>query len=136
MGGDRMGQGKSLARYWLPVILLCSAIFISSSFPSVVNMQRVPQGDKLLHATVYGILAALFFRAFNALEGWHRKPARTFLFSLLAAGIYGLSDEWHQSFVVGRTADAMDWIANMLGATLAAGWYLTALRKRRRTDHT
>ena len=131
-----MGRHHSFVRYWLPVILLCLAIFVQSSFPSTVKMLPWPQGDKFMHAAVYGILAALFFRAFNAVGSWRQKPARTLLFSMMATGLYGLSDEWHQSFVAGRTADAVDWIADKMGAALACGLYLTILLRNRKTGHT
>jgi VanZ family protein len=32
---------------------------------------------------------------------------------------YGISDEWHQSFVVGREVDSLDWVADTFGAALA-----------------
>jgi VanZ family protein len=34
---------------------------------------------------------------------------------------YGATDEWHQSFVPGRQADAADVLADALGALAAAG---------------
>jgi VanZ family protein len=126
---------NSFVRYWLPVILLCLAIFVQSSFPTPEKMPHWPNSDKLLHATVYGILAILFFRAFNSLENWHSRPARVFLISILAASLYGLSDEWHQSFVIGRTADAMDLLADFTGAVIGSGLYLTGLCLFRRIRH-
>jgi VanZ family protein len=30
--------------------------------------------------------------------------------------VYGASDEFHQRFVPGRTADVLDWLADSLGA--------------------
>jgi VanZ family protein len=33
--------------------------------------------------------------------------------------LYGISDEFHQSFVSGRSVDSTDWIADTVGAVLA-----------------
>jgi len=37
--------------------------------------------------------------------------------------LYGATDEWHQLFVEGREVDALDWLADCLGATLALEFY-------------
>jgi VanZ family protein len=42
---------------------------------------------------------------------------------LLVVSAYGASDEWHQSFVPGRSTDVRDWIADTIGAALAIGLY-------------
>jgi VanZ family protein len=38
--------------------------------------------------------------------------------------LYGLSDEWHQSFVPARYAEAGDVLADLLGGLLGSGFYL------------
>ena len=43
--------------------------------------------------------------------------------AIIAASIYGASDEYHQYFVPGRVCDWVDWVADTLGATLAAWLY-------------
>jgi VanZ family protein len=49
---------------------------------------------------------------------------------------YGVTDEWHQSFVPGRSADAIDLVADAVGAGLAAGglgaWGIMLRRRRAR----
>ena len=39
---------------------------------------------------------------------------------LLAVG-YGVTDEWHQSFVPGRTPELRDLLADAVGSTFGAG---------------
>lgn len=56
--------------------------------------------------------------------------------SVLFCALYGLSDEWHQSFVEGRDADIYDWFADMLGAVLLVlvvrkGWFFKCVDKPR-----
>lgn len=45
-------------------------------------------------------------------------------------GLYGALDEWHQSFVPGRTPDATDWLADVAG--VIAGYSLASLVGRSR----
>ena len=45
-----------------------------------------------------------------------------------------VTDEWHQSFVPGRTADPMDVVADVAGAALGAAAGVLAARWRRATD--
>ena len=43
--------------------------------------------------------------------------------SILIVSVFGASDEWHQSFTPGRSATVADWVADTLGAGLAAAVY-------------
>ena len=45
---------------------------------------------------------------------------------------YAASDEWHQSFVPGRSPDAADWFADAVGALAGAGacWAWGIIRAR------
>jgi VanZ family protein len=50
--------------------------------------------------------------------------------------LYGVSDEWHQSFVSGRTSDLLDVAADASGASLAAVvlWACGIIARLRRAD--
>ncbi|WP_138120885.1 VanZ family protein [Bathymodiolus heckerae thiotrophic gill symbiont] len=51
------------------------------------------------------------------------------LSSLVFCSVYGMLDEWHQSFVPGRMSDINDWLADTVGAMLfLGGYYLYQLR--------
>ena len=70
--------------------------------------------------TEYFVLAWLVYSAFfrtAKLNGIKRVLAVLFIVS-----IYGVSDEFHQYFVPGRSCDFLDWGADTLGATM----FLTA----------
>lgn len=75
-----------------------------------------PHQDKVHHFTVYFILAILVWRAFRH---FCKTPIILALAGVAFCSLYGLSDEFHQSFVEGRTADAIDWVADSLGGGLA-----------------
>lgn len=69
---------------------------------------------KLSHVVGYGVLALLFERALALPRSGKRL-------ALLLTVLYGLSDEFHQSFTPGRLPDPGDLVANVLGA-IAALW--------------
>jgi len=85
--------------------------------PFVFNMQ-----DKLIHAAAYAVMAFLFWQA------WQGRLSLRLLAVLTVAfcSLFGVTDEWHQSFVPGRDASVFDWMADTLGAFL-----LTMVRYRR-----
>ena len=72
--------------------------------------------DKLYHAGAYFIMGLLAWRSFKHLVS---PPIILALLSIAFCSLYGLSDEWHQSFVVGRESDSADWVADTSGSILA-----------------
>jgi VanZ family protein len=116
-------------KYWLPLIAYCLAIFIQSSFPSPVKEPGIPFFDKYMHMLGYALLGALFCRAYGSLR-LGGKFWRVALLSVLSAGVYGISDEIHQYFVPGRSADVMDVAADFIGAALGVLLYMCFIIKR------
>ena len=100
-----------LALAWMATIYLLSQ---RSTLP-VPSL--FPHQDKVLHAGAYGLLAALLLLAFR--PGRDGYSFRQTSISVMLASLYGLSDEFHQSFVRGRSSDPLDWIADTLGALIA-----------------
>lgn len=111
---------RTFFKYWLPVIALCAAIFVQSSFPSPDLGPSFPLKDKVMHMAAYGVLAALVYRACRATWSGKLSPLQLLLISVFFASIYGASDEFHQSFVAFRKADAMDGVADAAGSILGA----------------
>jgi VanZ family protein len=106
---------------WAPPVLYAALIFYLSSrstFPGVPSV--VFDFDKVIHATEYGIFAALLLRATGS--PW---------ISLLIAALYGVSDEVHQLFVPGRDSSVFDALADTFGAGLVClVWYVRQRRLR------
>jgi VanZ family protein len=109
-----------------------TAIFLLSHQPSLPTPPGV--GDKEMHAATYGGLAALLVRAFAGATWTGVTGARA---AAAAAGaiVYGISDELHQSFVPGRTADLQDLLADAFGAAciaaVAYAWGIIHARRQR-----
>jgi VanZ family protein len=106
-------------RFWWFVAAWAAVIFLLSSIPGK-SMPDVPalRYDKVLHALVYSILGGLFFfalRQASSLKTKHLVPV-----AALLALAYGLSDEFHQLFVPGRSADLYDALADGIGGLLGA----------------
>ena len=79
--------------------------------------------DKVAHFLVFGLLATLVVRT---PVGWRHA-----WLAVLAASLFGLSDEFHQRFTPGRTVTPADWVADTLGALLAVVLYVRCAWYRR-----
>jgi len=114
-------------RYAFWIVLYCAFIFWESSkkIPIDVN-ESLPGIDKLVHAGLYGLLAALVAFGMRNAATPH-PPRRLFLWPIYFAVFYGITDEIHQSFVPGRDFDPWDALANFAGAALVM-YYLFARR--------
>lgn len=108
-----MSPAARFLRYELPALLWAAAIFTLSSMSRPPGPPLVHGLDKLAHFTAYLVLSLLTARALGARGLRARSAARL---GLLLAALYGVSDEWHQHFVPGRSVDALDLLADVLGA--------------------
>jgi len=99
----------------LPVIIYCALIFYLSSRPAPEAIPEFPHLDKLLYLSAYMACGALFLRAFRTFSiGANLKLV--LMLSITASGLYGLSDEIHQYFIPCRSADFMDFMADIIGS--------------------
>lgn len=113
-------------RGWLWPGVLATAIVVASgrgqvAAPPVVGF------DKVVHFFVFGLLATLVARnGFVPGRGW---------LAVAAVSLFGLTDEWHQSFTPGRCVEFADWLADTLGAVVAVtvyarwAWYREMLER-------
>ncbi len=103
---------------WAPVVLYMAAIFAVSAMPEPPS----PPGldDKTQHFAAYAGLGVVTLRATagGTLAGLGPGSA---LAAWAIAVAYGASDEFHQSFVPGRTQDILDLRADAIGAAAAIG---------------
>ncbi len=118
-----MNRPGGFGRYWMPPIVYCGLIFFQSSFPVPVKVPAWPFLDKAVHGAIYAVLAVLLCRAFASRPGLEGRLRLACWLSFGATVLYGLSDEWHQSFVPGRSADVMDLLADTLGGLLGVWLY-------------
>ena len=105
-----------MAGRWAMVVAWMAVVFGVSSISNLGPAARAP--DWISHPIEYGVGAVLVCRA---LEGVRRRPLTlsTALTATLLATTYGVTDEYHQSFVPGRTADPADVVKDFAGAAVA-----------------
>jgi VanZ family protein len=114
---------------WGPVVLMLVVIFGASSIP---DLKTLPGNisDKSGHSIGYAMLGGAILRALagGRLRGvtWSRGLA-----AIALATLYGMTDEFHQLFVPGRSADRYDVLADCIGASIgsAIGWLASAAHR-------
>jgi len=121
---------RSLLTLWGPFIAALAVVFWLSSMSYVPGTRYV--WDKALHTVGYAGLGLLALRAFHG--GFHAPRVAPTLLAASAVILWGISDEFHQSFVPGRDASALDVVADAVGFTVAFGVMaaVTSARSRRK----
>ncbi len=112
-----MSDREKFVRYHLPPLVWAAIIFVESSIPGDV-FPRTPIGsDKLVHIAIFFILGWLLHRAFTHQSSELVSKMSLYLTQVVTI-LFGFSDEFHQLFVPGRTADMYDMAADSAGGFL------------------
>ena len=90
--------------------------------PSVADAMHNMQ-HRLAHLLAYGLMGLL---AWWTCEG---KP-KAWLLAIAITSVFGVTDEFHQSFIPGRRAAVDDWLLDTLSGSLAI-WLRARLRTTR-----
>jgi hypothetical protein len=127
------GGMKDWIKRWGPAVLVMAIIFIASSTPG----KDIPSFDsfdlfakKGGHMIGYALLAAAFFHALSTRKGFKRSY---FIIAAFLAITYAASDEWHQTFTIGRSPSIYDVCIDTAGASI--GLILVYLLYSRRKKH-
>jgi VanZ family protein len=116
---------------WGPVAVYMAMIFAVSALSEPPAPPGI--GDKTGHFLAYAGLGVVTLRATSggALSGLRSGAA---LAAWAISAIYGASDEVHQRFVPGRTADLLDLRADAAGAAagIVVSWLSGILLRSRR----
>jgi VanZ family protein len=103
---------------WLSPLLLMAVIFFLSAQQDLNSGLGTIDliGRKLIHFAQYGLLAALWWRAL-----WPRTGGgRAALLAFVITALYAATDEYHQTFVEGRSGNPIDWAIDCAGAALVS----------------
>ena len=125
-----MKISRSFVVYQGPAILVAVIIFIFASLPSPPDIKlSVTNEDLIKHAIAYAVFGffiarALFFQ--HSLVGLRK---RYLIFAIIFGILYGISDEFHQLFVPGRSSEVRDALADAVGVII--GTLLFYLNRRR-----
>jgi VanZ family protein len=104
-------------RFWLPVLLYTSLIFVLSS----MSHPPIPSGisGDSLHYPEYATLAFLLARALQGNRSGVARPSYL-LGAFVLSILFGATDEFHQAFVPDRVPDVQDWLHDGIGAAVGA----------------
>ena len=113
----------------VPMLVVMGTIFYLSHQPGdTFDLPELDNFDKLLHAVIYGVLAAsVLFAAPVRVQT--KSLALTAIIAVLICFFYGISDEFHQSFIPGRFVSGWDVVADVFGASGVAWFWLRRQRK-------
>ena len=132
--GAGPGRLRRLLWAWGPAAGLMAAIWFVSGTSSP---PRLPGSvsDVTAHFLAYGSLGAAMLRGVAGAD-WPRVGVGGALLAAALSAAYGVTDEFHQSFVPGRTPELRDLAADALGSAAGAGllwaWSIVlAVRARR-----
>ncbi len=123
---------------WGPALVLTGAIFAVSHMPAPPFAASVP--DYWAHIGVYALLSVAILHGLQR-GVWRHVSLTRVVVAVLLSAVYGLTDEYHQSFVPGRMPSAGDIAADVAGGVAGAGgaWVwsivLAGWRGRRATSH-
>ena len=101
---------------WCITLSYMGLIFYLSSQHTIPFVKLPGYFDKVAHLCAYVPLSFMFFLSMQ------KSGMRKYVFAaaFLTACIYGITDEFHQSFVPGRTPEFGDFIADTIGAYLGS----------------
>jgi VanZ family protein len=98
--------------------------FLSHQPGDAVLLPDISGLDKLAHILAYGCLAGTFLYGLHPFIS-KSKQKNVAVLVVLFCIIYGVADEYHQSFIPGRFVSLGDVLADALGALLVTGcWFL------------
>lgn len=116
--------------YWIPALLWAGVIFAFSAQKGSTIPGPLAKLSVEGHFTLYAIFGALLWFALGGRSaGW-----RGVVLAIVIASAYGITDEFHQSFVPQRTPDPFDWLTDTIGAAVGAlaAFYASRWREARK----
>ena len=116
-------------KFWFPFLGYSVIIFyVSSLSADRVSVITRFFWDKFLHTVEYSGLGACAAYALTNTRKW--SAGMIWAASAVLCFAYGLSDEFHQSFVPGRDCSIYDALADLVGGSIGAGIFLIWRRSK------
>jgi VanZ family protein len=131
-----MKRFEHFIRFQLPAIAWAVLIFLLSSIPAgKLPILAHYLNDKVEHAAEYFVFGLLIYRALEPAKNRNRFSWFRLVIPILVIIVFGLSDEYHQGFVPGRSVDMKDVMADTVGGLFAAiAIYIFERRRQTRPD--
>ena len=102
---------------WAPPLVLMAVIFAFSAQPDLNSGLGTIDliGRKIIHASEYGLLTFLWWRALRTVA----KPDTAIAAAAALAVAYAATDEFHQHFIPGRHGTPVDVLIDATGVAIA-----------------
>ena len=113
------------------VCIMGMIFFLSHQPGDFADLPKFVGLDKILHAIAYGSLAASFLFGLQPFFQKISAPGTAAIVVLFCLA-YGVGDEFHQSFIVGRFPSGWDVLADTTGAFLVVLWWMRREEQRER----
>lgn len=108
---------KAVFLYWAPLALYAGLVLFLSLLPDSGGPSY--GWDKANHFIAYAVMSFLFMRAASG----DRLSIRTAITAVLVVSLFGIGVEFLQSLTSTRKAEALDALANGLGAAIGVGGF-------------
>ncbi len=103
-------------------LVMGAIFFLSQQSGDTLYLPAFPGLDKICHLTIYGLLAMAVLWCLGTEKPI--SPVRVALKTVIFCLLYGMSDEFHQSFVPLRSVSGLDLLADLAGSMLVCGTWL------------
>ena len=116
---------------WGPVVIWLAFIYAGSSVGNLPHAESETVDSiihRLGHLGEYAILGLLLLRAWRQQQSITRRDV---LYVIIMCGLYGLTDEWHQRAIVGRSSEFSAVLFDMAGGLIGAWLYRWWLRRNK-----
>ena len=112
------------------MVCIMGIIFYLSHMPGdAIKLPMFPGIDKLAHVFAYGCLAGTFLYGLQPYTHSSNRSVIAIVVVLFCI-IWGIGDEFHQSFIPGRSVSYWDVVADGVGALLVIGyWFMKTTPK-------
>jgi len=109
----------------VPMIFVMGIIFfLSHKTGDEIELPAFAYSDLVAHMIIYAALGAAVLYAWSDKFKEHHS-IKVVCYTVVFCLLYGISDEFHQSFVPGRYVSGMDVVADTVGAiVICTGWWV------------
>ena len=103
---------------FVPMLLCMGTLFFLSHLPGdSFDLPLFPGAVKLTHVFASGVLGATVIFGLSA-EARRTKRVLVLVVAVLVPVLFGLSDEYHQSYIAGRSSEVLDLEADGAGGLI------------------
>ena len=112
----------------IPAILAMAALFKLSTLPgNDPLLNSIHLSDKIEHFIAYFVLG-ITFCIWIPSKKWFAKPVVYGVIVIVLCTLFGISDEYHQKFVPGRSCDLYDLAVDSAASAIAVFVYFLVIK--------